>query len=83
MDEVKTEILEILRLPSTVSRIENTAQKQMSFFCKRFNVCYTEKLPKAESGKRKYVERLLELEARAIDEDINYGFVPVIYRESR
>jgi hypothetical protein len=83
IDKIKSEILGLLRLPSDHKRIKHSAEKQMSFYCKHFNVCYEEKLPNAEMGKRKFFEKLIELEKRSIKENIDYGFVPVVFRESR
>lgn len=77
------EMMQILRLPSNMARIENSAKKQMAFFCKHFNIACQDKIPAAEQGKRKYVEKLKELEKRAVQENIDYGFIPVIFRETR
>jgi uncharacterized protein YbbK (DUF523 family) len=83
VDYFKTKALFILRKPTTEKRLQHAAEKNMKFFCKKFNICESEKLPQAERGKQKFVERLIELEKKAILENINYGFVPVLYREKR
>jgi uncharacterized protein YbbK (DUF523 family) len=77
----RMKVLLILRQPSTAKRIENSAEKHISFACKHLNVCYDKKLPNSELGKRKFVEKLIELEKQAINNNINYGFVPVLFRE--
>jgi uncharacterized protein YbbK (DUF523 family) len=79
----RSKVLLLLREPSTPKRIEHWIEKQTAFACKHLNVCYDKKLPKSELGRRKFVEKLLELEKQAIKENINYGFVPVLFRESR
>ena len=78
---IKKEILEILRLPSNINRIKASAEKQMAFYCKHFGVC-EEKLPLNESGKKKFFEKLINLEKKAVNNNINYGFIPVLYREN-
>lgn len=83
IEKIKKEIMELLRLPSDHKKIKHSAEKQMSYYCKHFNICYAEKLPKAEMGKRKFFDKLIELEKRSIKENIDYGFVPVVFRESR
>ncbi|PLX20830.1 DUF523 domain-containing protein [Candidatus Parcubacteria bacterium] len=82
VSEVKNEILSILRLPSNINRIKSSAEKQMSHFCKHYNLCETEKLPSTETAKRKFFDRLIELEKKSISDNINYGFVPVVYRNN-
>lgn len=79
---IRKGILEILRLPSSVARIKASAEKQMAFYCKRKGVC-EEKLPASDSGKKLFFERLITLEKKAIASGIDYGIVPVIYRDSR
>lgn len=83
LDIIKKEILLLLRKPSNIKRIKASAEKQMAHFCKHLGVCYTEKLPSTESAKKKFFERLIELEKDAVTKDIDLGFVPVIYREER
>jgi hypothetical protein len=78
----KDEILQILRLPSNIKRIKASAEKQMSFYCKHLNVCNIEKLPEFDSGKNNFFEKLIELEKQAISNNINYGFIPVMYRDN-
>lgn len=58
LDESKNEILEILRLPSNVGRIQNSAEKQMSFFCKHLNVCYTERVPRQRPERKNLLKSL-------------------------
>jgi uncharacterized protein YbbK (DUF523 family) len=83
LDELKNEILNLLRKPSNIRRIKASAEKQMAFLCKHMNVCYIEKLPSTESAKRKFFDRLIELEQDAVKKGIDLGFAPVLYRESR
>lgn len=83
LDEIKNNILKLLRKPSNIRRIKASAEKQMSFLCKHMGVCYIEKLPSTESAKRNFFERLIELEKDAVKKNINFGFIPVLYRESR
>ena len=83
IDELKGEILEILRMPSNINRIKASAEKEMSYLCKHLGVCYSEKLPSTDSAKRKFFDRLIELEKDAINKKINFGFIPVLYRETR
>ncbi len=82
LDEIKSEVLEILRMPSTINRIKASAEKQMSFYCKHLGVCNTKKLPSTDSAKKKFFEELIELEKLSLKSNINYGFVPVLYRDS-
>ncbi|NTW22848.1 DUF523 domain-containing protein [Candidatus Falkowbacteria bacterium] len=81
LEVIKSEVLEILRLPSSINRIKAMAEKQMGFYCKHLGVCYVEKLPSVDSAKQKFFEKLIELEKIALKNNINYGFVPVIYRD--
>jgi len=83
ISEIKLRILEILRLPSTLKRIQNSAEKQMVYYGKHFNMKIEEKLPKAVDGKLKFVKRLREFEKRSLDLDIGNSLVPVIYRDER
>lgn len=83
IDNFKNEVLLVLRKPTTLKRIQNSAEKQLSFFCKHYNICLDVKLPQAERGKQKFVEKLIELEKRAINDNVRFGFVPVLYREKR
>lgn len=83
LDGLKSEVLGLIRKPSNIKRIKASAEKQMAFLCKHMGICYIDKLPSAESGKRKFFDRLLELENDAFKKGINLVFVPVLYRESR
>ncbi len=83
ISEIKLRILQILRLPSTLKRIQNSAEKQMVYYGKHFNMIIDEKLPKAVDGKLKFVKKLREFEKRSLDMDIGNSLVPVIYRDER
>lgn len=82
LDEIKSEILEILRLPSAINRIKASAEKQMSFYSKHLGIGSAKKLPSTDSAKKKFFEELIELEKLALKSNINYGFIPVLYRDS-
>jgi hypothetical protein len=81
-EKLKNEILLILRKPTTLKKIQHAAEKQMSFYCRRFKICYDEKMPIAERGKHKFADKLIELEKRAVTENISYGFAPVLFRDN-
>ena len=83
LDDLKIEILNLLRKPSNIRRIKASAEKQMAYLCKHMGFCYIDKLPSTESAKRKFFDRLIELEKDAVKKGIDLGFVPVLYRELR
>jgi len=82
IDKIKINILEFLREPSTIKRIKGSAEKQMAHFCKHFGICHSEKMPSTDMAKKKFFDKLIELEKIALKNNINYGFIPVIYRDS-
>lgn len=81
-DRLKDDILLVLRQPTTLGRVKNAAEKQMSYFCKHFGICYPEKLA-AERDKAGFVKRLYDLEKRAVAENIDLSLAPVLYRQTR
>ncbi len=46
LSEIKKKILMLLRKPTEFPRLKNAFQRQMSFLCKRYGVCFPEKIPK-------------------------------------
>ncbi len=83
VSEIKRRILDIIRLPSTQKRIQNSAEKQMVYYAKHFNIKAEEKLPKAVDGKIKFVKRLRDFEKKSLELDIENSLVPVIFRDER
>jgi uncharacterized protein YbbK (DUF523 family) len=81
VEEIRAEMLALLRLPSSEKRIEGAVRKNMAFFRKHYGGPSEMEMPKAERGKRAYLAELIALEKRAIADGLDYGFVPVIYRD--
>lgn len=81
----KTEVLYLLRRPSTLKRIYGFMQKHWAFYKKHVD----ENLPEFEEvfydtlGKHKIVEQLQHLEVECFKQGVEFGGVPVMYRDKR
>ncbi|PLX27684.1 DUF523 domain-containing protein [Candidatus Parcubacteria bacterium] len=80
-NDIKSSILKLLRRPSSIKRIKANAEKQMAHYNKHMGLKFETKMPSTESAKRKFFEKLISLEKEAINNKINIGIVPVLYRE--
>lgn len=80
----RSRTLRLLRRPSTFARISSVMLKHFAHYRKHFNPSAGEvRAPSSDAAKRAFVEELLAMERRAVDEGYVFGGTPVIYRESR
>ncbi len=80
----RAQALRLLRQPSTLARISSVMLKHFAHYRKHFNpAAATVRAPRSEGAKRTFVEELLVMERRAVDEGYVFGGTPVIYREPR
>ncbi len=81
-EQWKKDVLTLLRKPSTLGRIHSIMLKHFAHYRKHFNPAAKEvRAPQTDLAKRMFVNRLLEMEKRAILEGYEFAGVPVIYRQ--
>lgn len=82
--EWKSATLRLLRKPSTFRRITAVMQKHYAHYRKHFNPeADGIEAPAAELSKYKFVEQLLAMEKRAVNEGYDFEGAPVLFREKR
>jgi len=82
--EWKSATLRLLRKPSTFRRITAVMQKHYAHYRKHFNLeADGIEAPAAELSKYKFVEQLLAMEKRAVNEGYDFEGAPVLFREKR
>lgn len=80
----KSEVLEVLRRPSTTARIINSLWKSYSFYRKNYNKTIPEiNSPEFKRNITTIAKELILLERASIDDAFLLGSSPVIYREKR
>ncbi len=83
-EQWRSDVLMLLRLPSTIGRIHSIMLKHFAHYRKHFNPSAREvKAPRTEMAKHAFVKELMEMEKRALLEGYDFGGTPVIYRSER
>ena len=82
-EQWKKDVLALLRKPSALGRIHSIMLKHFSHYRKHFNPAAKEvRAPQTDLAKRMFINKLLEMEKRAILEGYEFAGVPVIYRQN-
>ena len=73
--------LRLLRAPSTYPRIQSVMSKHFAYY--RKHIGGEAETPAAGMAKYRFVDELLSMEKRAVNEDFLFAGTPVVFREAR
>lgn len=83
IDDWKTQILQLIRRPSTTPKIRSALQKHIAHYCRKSKKACDISPNAIRLGSRKLYQQLLDMEKRALLEGIEFAGTPVIFRENR
>jgi uncharacterized protein YbbK (DUF523 family) len=80
----KSDVLQLIRRPSTLKRIQAVMAKHYAHYRKHFNPGSTDvQAPDATRGKQIFVEELSKMERKAFSEGYHFAGRPILYKPGR
>lgn len=80
--KLKRQILDLIRQPSSMAKIKSYLQKHIAFYCKKVGKDKCDITSQdIKRGSHRLFEQLLDMEKRAIKEDIEFAGTPIIFRD--
>lgn len=80
IEEWKSEILLLIRQPSSIKKIRSFLQKHIAYYCKHSKKRCDISPEDIQKGSNKLFKQLLDMEKRSILEGIEFAGTPVIFR---
>jgi len=80
----RSQVLRLLRKPSTLRRIQSVLLKHYAHYRRHFGYKAADvKVPESDRGKQRFIEELTQMERKAFDQGYVFAGHPVVYRPER